>query len=438
MSELMNARSRGRDFRWQLLTTVSALALLSAVYGSSESEAADQDADRPTVWIELGGQLERMNDPQEAFSPPFMASITQANLRSALDVQKPAAYAIGGEGKVSFQPGGSDWLFSASVRYGRSNAAQHQHQQTPNAKVPLALTVPGYPQLDKYGSFYPHNHVKFADATAKQSEAHAVLDFQAGKDVGLGMFGNHGSSVFSAGVRFAQFNSKSAVNLHAEPDLHYPTAPIIGSLFGAGGAGLAAFEKYHVRFHDYAAMETNQRSFRGLGPSLSWNASAPFAGSLERGEITLDWGVNAAVLFGRQKVTGHHQTSVKNYYYNTWHLSNQNACGNGGHNHATPCERGGFFENKTNANAHGSQGTFSAHPTAHHSNAANFNRTRSVTVPNLGGFAGVSFRYSDVKVSFGYRADFFFGAIDGGIDTAQKENRGFYGPFATISIGLGG
>jgi hypothetical protein len=37
-----------------------------------------------------------------------------------------------------------------------------------------------------------------------------------------------------------------------------------------------------------------------------------------------------------------------------------------------------------------------------------------------------------------YRADFFFGAMDGGIDTAKKENVGFYGPFATISIGLGG
>ena len=34
----------------------------------------------------------------------------------------------------------------------------------------------------------------------------SIADFQAGKDVGLGMFGNGGKSVFSAGVRFAQFN----------------------------------------------------------------------------------------------------------------------------------------------------------------------------------------------------------------------------------------
>jgi hypothetical protein len=38
----------------------------------------------------------------------------------------------------------------------------------------------------------------------------------------------------------------------------------------------------------------------------------------------------------------------------------------------------------------------------------------------------------------GYRADFFFGAVDGGLGTSEKETRGFYGPFAKISVGLGG
>jgi hypothetical protein len=59
-------------------------------------------------------------------------------------------------------------------------------------------------------------------------------------------------------------------------------------------------------------------------------------------------------------------------------------------------------------------------------------------VPNLGGFAGVSLRYPNAKVSFGYKADFFFGAIDGGIDSRHTDNMGFHGPFAMIAIGLGG
>ena len=61
-----------------------------------------------------------------------------------------------------------------------------------------------------------------------------------------------------------------------------------------------------------------------------------------------------------------------------------------------------------------------------------------MTVPNLGGFAGFSYRFGgDAKISIGYKADFFFGAIDGGIDTRKNENRGFYGPFACICIGIG-
>ena len=75
MSELMNARSGKRDLRWQLLTTVSTVALLAVMYGAGESKAADQDDDRPTVWIELGGQLEQLQDKQQPFMPPFVANM---------------------------------------------------------------------------------------------------------------------------------------------------------------------------------------------------------------------------------------------------------------------------------------------------------------------------------------------------------------------------
>jgi hypothetical protein len=74
----------------------------------------------------------------------------------------------------------------------------------------------------------------------------------------------------------------------------------------------------------------------------------------------------------------------------------------------------------------------------HYQRSANSNRKRMVTVPNIGGFAGLSWRYANAKVSFGYRADEFFGAMDGGIDSYKAKNRGFFGPFANISIGLGG
>jgi hypothetical protein len=57
-------------------------------------------------------------------------------------------------------------------------------------------------------------------------------------------------------------------------------------------------------------------------------------------------------------------------------------------------------------------------------------------VPNVGGFIGASLRWSNAKVSLGYRGDFFFGAMDGGVDTRVSKDRDFYGPFASIAVGL--
>ena len=43
----------------------------------------------------------------------------------------------------------------------------------------------------------------------QENESHDVLDFQAGKDVGLGIFGARGSSLLSVGIRIAQFTSRT-------------------------------------------------------------------------------------------------------------------------------------------------------------------------------------------------------------------------------------
>lgn len=115
--------------------------------------------------------------------------------------------------------------------------------------------------------------------------------------------------------------------------------------------------------------------------------------------MTVDWGVNAAVLFGRQKAHVRHQESshnvthfdVSNYYY-------------AGYQHP---------------------------PRGHDTD-------RSVTVPNVGGSVGLSWRVQDFKVSMGYRADFLFNAMDVGIDARKSATLGFYGPFASVSVGIGG
>jgi len=114
--------------------------------------------------------------------------------------------------------------------------------------------------------------------------------------------------------------------------------------------------------------------------------------------LAFDWGVNAALLFGRQKTKTHHQTTA---LYHSEHA---------------------YVFHKTTAYVH---------PATH-------TRSRGVVVPNIGAFAGFSVKYPNAKVSFGYKADFFFGAMDGGIDVRHTEDVGFHGPYASVSIGLGG
>ena len=409
MSELIISPNR-RTIRWQLLSTVSALALAASACAMTDAKAADIDADRPTVWLELGGQFEQLSNSEATFDPTFIGLVTEKGLLSALDVQRQPAFEIGTEGKISLQPKDSDWIFSASLQYGRSEAKEHKNHQTKNAIIPVHFSGLG---RNSHKYYYPGHYNRFSEGISLQSEQHLVLDFQAGKDVGLGMFGGSGSSVLSAGVRFAQFSSKSSVTLHALPDLQYPTKPVVAPSLPA----LSAFIKYPPpNFHDFTGQENSERSLHGIGPSLAWSASAPLIGNQDRGELTVDLGANVAVLFGRQKVSGQHQMTTRTYVGHAW----QRAViqGNG------YTDIGYFF------------GGGSAARPVPHTNVGHIDRTRSVVVPNVGLMAGLSYLYPNAKISFGYRADFFFGAMDGGIDTRQTENVGFRGPFATISIGF--
>jgi iron complex outermembrane receptor protein len=380
---------------------------------------SDTDNGKPPVWIELGGGFDFLSDSQQPFAPSFFSDVTEPKQLKALEDQRPPLYGFDEDAKVSYQPDGSDWVFSAAVQFGRSSANRHEHQQTPNADVKvLPFTVVGI-HAGGY-SVYPSEHVKFADDLSQQSERHTILDFLIGKDVGLGMFGIDGSSVMSGGVRVAQFVSKSNVNLNALPDLQYPTAEITDH------AQKYQFRQSKIHFHDYMGSAASKESFHGLGPQLAWNASTPVAGNdTDNGQIALDWGANFSVLFGRQKASGSHRT-VTNAYYLTR--------GGFGQAFGTP---GHFFKKMYFSGPCGTH-FHTLHICAHHTQSASHNRSRMVAIPNVGALFGLSYKYQNAKVSFGYRADEFFGAMDGGINTYKAEDRGFFGPFANISIGIGG
>ena len=131
MSELITTNTNQNDLRWQLLTTVCAASLL-AVLSGPDGAAMAQESDRPTVWIELGGQLEGLQGKEDDHVPPFIAKNMDApfNAEPLTNRQRPPRNAFGGEGKISFRPEESDWVFSAALRFGRSNGKGKLHQQT--------------------------------------------------------------------------------------------------------------------------------------------------------------------------------------------------------------------------------------------------------------------------------------------------------------------
>jgi iron complex outermembrane receptor protein len=377
MSELMNTSHNQTGFRGQLLASVSAFALVSLACASGGARASD-DAGRPTLWIELGAQSEQVNGFGDPLDLPYAAKAVSDGFKSPLELQRALSQSFGEEGTISFQPENSGWIFSVSARYGKAQGGRTTHDQTPDAPIHLIIGTYTRPT-----PFTPAKAVRYSETRVRNTESHIILDFQAGKDIGVGLFGNEGKSTLGFGVRFAQFASKQTLGANADPDYYIPA-----NVYD---------KKYH---HIYAITSHVQRSFRGIGPSLSWNVSAPLLGNVEAGALALDWGMNASLLFGRQKTLGHHETTAS------------------------------FFKTKNFPPKY----HFSSH--SHHSGDPN--RSHTAAVPNVGGFAGVSYAFPNAKLSAGYRADLFFGAMDGGIDARVSKNVGFYGPFAAVSVGVGG
>ena len=346
MSELINNRAFCGKIRNCLLATACAATLLGAA-GVAARAASDE---QPGIWLELGGQFDRSSATQEDWSPAFTVPADPL-AGSFANIQRLPKSGYDADAALSFRPEHSDWVFSAAIRYGKANRhADGQAHQTYETRYHHRI----YPYENNY------------NAATRSKETHAILDFMAGKDVGLGVIGT--------GIRIAQLHSRSQTQTD--------------SLFY-----LTQFGHADNDVHSDAS-----RSFRGISPRLSWDASAPLAGRLETGRVGFDWGVNAAMLFGRQSATATQSGTAHQQYYKKF---------------------------PTYAIVRYTQTVNTVHA-----------RRKSVIVPDLGGFAGLSYRFPNAKFSIGYRADMFFNAIDGGIAEAKKENRGFHGAFVSFSVGV--
>ncbi len=400
MSELIIQNGQNNiNIRFGLLATTSAIVLVACVATVQEAIAAD----RPTVWIEGGWYFDSVTGSGDAIVPPldglttsgFSSTPTASNFYvqgaggfpSFTEMERALGKSQGAEGSISFQPKGSAWIFNLSGRYGRAHAKNRLDQRRE------VTGDPSYTKSALLGTrpYTPH-HTNYVIQASDNKEAHVILDFQVGKDIGIGLFGGQMESVLSAGVRYAQMSTSSNGHSYAQPDARF---------YGHGGINILGKYQYIIRpnTHNSATIQQRIGSFRGVGPSLSWNNTTGLAGDVADGQLALDWGANAALLFGRQKSKVNYSTS-----------------------------------------AHYNQITAGLGQTASitHHNTVNRTQSRRVTVPNLGGFAALSYRFTNAKISAGYRADFFFGAMDGGLDSHKSVITGFHGPFAKIAIGLGG
>ncbi len=394
MSELINNPLTSKSLRRTLMANVSVLVLL----GHVGSVQASQGDDQPTVWLELGGQAEKVDAGHLLFTPPFLAHTPAQDLSPIVAAQRPPRFSVGGEGKLTFDPLHTGWVLSATVRYGRSANGRHLHQQTPLPYLhqQIGTQIPIQPGAEQFG-----------DGQSEFKDSHLVLDFQAGKDVGLGLFGTHSTSTVSVGVRFAQFTSSANIALRARPynkvdGVHFGTRTLYRS-YPEPHYSVARYRTYSFFRRTYGASLQAQRNSHAVGPSLSWDASVPVAGNGSDMTLNVNWGLNAAVLFGRQRSKVHHQTT--------------------GHYYSLTGGRFKYQTRRTGGYAHG--------PVSN-------TRSHSVMIPNVGGFAGLTLKFPNVKFSMGYHADIFINATDNGIDARHEVNQNFFGPYASISIGFGG
>ncbi len=342
MSELTHTRNR--DVRWHLLAGASVLALTA---GLATVPAAQADEDNH-FYFEVGGSYGAQAGGSTAWFLPFAApgapvgggeggesgEAGMGRIHSptgpdgaALPIHAGPSWDFTSALKV--QPADSDLIFSLGIKFGRNERR--------SAFASFTQTT-------------PYSYTKLYEGAATHRESHLNIDFQVGKDFGLGMFGHEGTSVFSAGLRYAHFTARTNTGFYTST-----------KYFAGGGSTLA------------------KRSFVGIGPMISWEASTPLSDTGD-GIFTLDWGVNAAVLFGRQKASG-----VLLY-------------------------DDGY--------------------------ALGTSRDRTVTVPEVGGSVGFSYHPADsgLRIAFGYRVDAAFGVLDAGIYQNWQVDRVQHGPYLKIGI----
>jgi len=349
--------------------------------------------------VEVGGEVQHWDAPSEVFTPQ-----TLANLPPTLDVtnieNRRLDWGDGHSVKLTYRPEGSPWSISGGVRYGRTNVSTRDHHETEQFPAGVcAFPASLYGGLFKKAFcdptylFYGHSYYNpllvahgqtWSQGEARDREEHTIVDFDVGRDVGLGALT---ASKLSTGVRYGDFNSQSRFSASGQGGWTIPEGWRSTSV--------------PVSHNGYDAHVSADREFRGAGPALGWDADLHLLGSDQTGHVDLDWSVTGGVLFGKQKTTiaGQERSAFYSGYYFPWPIPQV------GPATIIPLDQ---------------------------------SRSKSVSVPVVDLSLGISYDIQRIKVSTGYRWERYFNVLDTGYAERKQADRTIDGPYFKIAVGFGG
>ncbi len=339
--------------------------------------------------VEIGGQVQRQDAPYEKLDPGFAGAFSPA-LDPRAPQNRDLDWGDGREVRLTYRPDGSSWSVAAGIRYGRTNkTTQLIHASEPAGPVRCAFPAylgffcdPAYTAY--YDPIFLNSGTNWSDGSAYDKEKHEIADFAVGMDVGLGMIGDSHSKL-SAGLRYASFDSTTRVTMAGMPDWYVPDAWVF----------------YPVHRHEYRAAITADRTFKGTGPTLSWDGAQRLFGAQDDGHLDLDWSVTGGVLFGKQE-TSLSGTTAEAYFYGSYLVSPNDF------------------------------------PVPEPMPLGVAPRSKDVTVPLVDLSLGFAYEVSRVKVRAGYRWERYFDVLDVGYDEHKSGDRTIDGPYFKVSVGFGG
>ena len=339
--------------------------------------------------LELGGQVTRHDAANTPVAAAFLSAFP-AGLDSSPAQNRKLDWGDGREVKLSFRPSGSPWIASLDWRYSESNKGPMALRLEQPAGGPEcgSAALPQFcdPDFPSYQRDFINHAENWSDTDVYRREQQDILQFQVGRDVGLGQLGQ---GMAALGMRFARFQSEAMVEFDGIPNWYLPE-------------NWAFLGKYS--HHDrYMSHHTAAREFEGVGPMAAFSGETSLLGSDATGKIGVDWAAAAGILFGKRKtwVTGEESSGYWSGDY-----------------------RGAGLENRL--------------PPDPDVEPVRVFRSTSAAVPLAEFGIGLSYTIDRIKIGAGYRWERYFDVIDGGYGEEELYDRTIDGPYFKLAVGFGG